>query len=178
MLNLIQPRWFVPIHGELRHLATHARIAWDVGIPKDRVLIVEDGDTLELGEPIVRGERIHAGMTFVDGLGIGDVGQAVLRDRRKLAGEGIVVVVVTIDARTGELLAGPDIINRGFVFEEASEPILEEARQRTVIALKESASHEVTDPNVLKQDIRSALRRYFTEVTQRKPIIVPVVMEV
>ena len=74
MLNLIQPRWFVPIHGELRHLATHARIAWDVGIPKDRVLIVEDGDTLELGEPVVRGERIHAGMTFVDGLGIGDVG--------------------------------------------------------------------------------------------------------
>jgi ribonuclease J len=178
MLNLVQPKWFVPIHGELRHLAHHARIAWDVGIPHDRVLIVEDGDTLELGEPVRRGDPIPAGMTFVDGIGIGDVGQAVLRDRRKLAGDGIVVVVVTIDARSGELLAGPDIINRGFVFEEASEEILEEARQRTVVTLKESASREVTDPNVLKQDIRGALRRYFTEVTQRKPIIVPVVMEV
>ncbi len=142
------------------------------------MLIVEDGDTLELGEPVRRGDRVPAGMTFVDGIGIGDVGQAVLRDRRKLAGDGIVVVVVTIDARSGELLAGPDIINRGFVFEEASEEILEEARQRTVVTLKESASREVTDPNVLKQDIRGALRRYFTEVTQRKPIIVPVVMEV
>jgi ribonuclease J len=117
-------------------------------------------------------------MTFVDGLGIGDVGQAVLRDRRKLAGDGIVVVVVTVDAHSGDLLAGPDVINRGFVFDEAAEAIIEEARDRTILTLKESAADGVADPTILKQSIRRALGKYFFEVTQRKPVIVPVIMEV
>jgi ribonuclease J len=178
MLNLVQPRWFVPIHGELRHLAHHKRLAQAVGIPERRILIVEDGDTLELGEEVRKGDRVPAGMTYVDGLGIGDVGEVVLRDRRKLAGDGIVVVVVTVDKHTSEVLAGPDIINRGFVFDEAAEEILEEARRRTLASLKECAAEEVSDPGVLKQHIRTALRRYFTEATQRKPVIVPVIMEV
>jgi ribonuclease J len=178
MLSLVRPRWFIPVHGELRHLAHHARLAKEVGIPEDRVLIVEDGDTVEVAETLRKGERVAAGMTFVDGLGIGDVSEVVLRDRRKLAGDGIVVVVVTVDKHSGEVLAGPDVINRGFVFEEASEEILEEARHRTLMALKESAAQEVSDPTVLKQHIRTALRRYFTETTQRKPVIVPVIMEV
>jgi len=178
MLNLIRPRWFIPIHGELRHLAHHAHLARDVGIPEDQILLVEDGDTVTLGASLRKGERVTAGMTFVDGLGIGDVGEAVLRDRRKLAADGIVVVVVTVDAHTGEVLAGPDIINRGFVFEEASEHVLEEARHRVMLALKESAAQEVTDPTVLKQHIRSVLRKHFFGLTQRKPVIVPVIMEV
>jgi ribonuclease J len=178
MLNLIRPRWFIPVHGELRHLAHHARLAREVGIPEDRILISEDGDTVELGETLRRGERVPAGMTFVDGLGIGDVGQAVLRDRRKLAGDGIVVVVVTVDARSGDLLAGPDVINRGFVFDEAAEAIIEEARDRTILTLKQSAADGVPDPTILKQSIRRALGKYFFEVTQRKPVIVPVIMEV
>jgi ribonuclease J len=178
MLNLVQPRWFIPVHGELRHLAHHARLAREVGIPADRIVIVEDGDTVELGETLRRGERIQAGRTYVDGLGIGDVGEVVLRDRRKLAGDGIVVVVVTVDAHSGEVLAGPDIINRGFVFEEASDHILEEARLRTLASLKECAVEHVSDPTVLREHIRIALRRYFSETTQRKPIIVPVIMEV
>jgi ribonuclease J len=178
MLSLVRPRWFIPVHGELRHLAHHARLAKEVGVPEDRVLIVEDGDTVVLGETLRRGERVTAGMTFVDGLGIGDVGEVVLRDRRKLAGDGIVVVVVTVDQHSGEVLAGPDVINRGFVFDEASEEILEEARHRTLLSLKECAALEVSDPTVLKQHIRTALRRYFTETTQRKPVIVPVIMEV
>jgi len=178
MLNLVQPRWFIPIHGELRHLAHHRRLAQEVGIPHDRVLIVEDGDTVEIGQNVRKGERVPAGMTFVDGLGIGDVGEVVLRDRRKLAGDGIVVVVVTVDKHSGEVLAGPDVINRGFVFDEAAEEILEEARGRTLASLKECAAEQVSDPGVLKQHIRTALRRYFTEVTQRKPVIVPVIMEV
>jgi ribonuclease J len=178
MLNLVRPRWFIPVHGELRHLAHHARLAREVGIPEDHVLIVEDGDTVELGETLRRGERVQAGMTFVDGLGIGDVGHAVLRDRRKLAEDGIVVVVVTVDAHSGEVLAGPDVINRGFVFDETAEPILEEARERTLMALKQSAADEVADPSVLKQNIRRALGKYFFEITQRKPVIVPVIMEV
>jgi ribonuclease J len=178
LLNLVQPRWFIPVHGELRHLAHHARLARDVGIPAERSLRVEDGDTVELGEEVRKGERVTAGMTFVDGLGIGDVGEVVLRDRRKLAGDGIVVVVVTVDAHSGEVLAGPDVINRGFVFDAAAEPILEEARHRTLLTLKECAAQEVSDRTVLRDHIRTALRRYFSEATQRKPIIVPVIMEV
>jgi ribonuclease J len=178
MLNLVRPAWFIPIHGERRHLAHHARLARDVGIAPERILVVEDGDSVELGEEVRRGSRVTAGMTFVDGLGIGDVGEVVLRDRRKLAGDGIVVVVVSVDKHSGEVLAGPDVINRGFVFEEASEHILEEARDRTLATLKESSVHEMTDPGVLKQNVRTALRRYFFEATKRKPVIVPVIMEV
>jgi ribonuclease J len=178
LLSIVKPRWFIPVHGELRHLAHHARLAKEVGIPEDRVLIVEDGDTVELGTTLRKGDRVTAGMTFVDGLGIGDIGEVVLRDRRKLAGDGIVVVVVTVDQHSGEVLAGPDVINRGFVFEDASEELLAEARHRTLLSLKESAALEVSDPTVLKQHIRTALRRYFTETTQRKPVIVPVIMEV
>jgi ribonuclease J len=178
MLSIVKPRWFIPVHGELRHLAHHARLAKEVGIPEERVLIVEDGDTVELGETLRKGDRVTAGMTFVDGLGIGDIGEVVLRDRRKLAGDGIVVVVVTVDQHSGEVLAGPDVINRGFVFDEASEELLAEARHRTLASLQECAAQEVSDPTVLKQHIRTALRRYFTETTQRKPVIVPVIMEV
>jgi ribonuclease J len=178
MLNLVRPRWFIPVHGELRHLAHHARLAREVGIAPDRIVVVEDGDTVEIGETVRKGERVQAGRTYVDGLGIGDVGEVVLRDRRKLAGDGIVVVVVTVDAHSGEVLAGPDVINRGFVFEEAAGHILEEARHRTMVSLKELATEQITDPTVLRDHIRTALRRYFFESTQRKPIIIPVVMEV
>src|SRR3989454_1873973 len=178
MLNLVRPRWFIPIHGELRHLAHHARLAREVGVPPERILVVEDGDTVEIGETVRKGERVTAGMTFVDGLGIGDVGEVVLRDRRKLAGDGIVVVVVAVDSHSGEGLAGPDVINRGFVFADASEELLEEARERTLRSLEQSASEEVSDPTVLREHIRTAVRRYFFETTQRKPVIVPVVMEV
>jgi len=149
-----------------------------VGVDPERILICEDGDSVEMGETLRRGERVPAGMTFVDGLGIGDVGEVVLRDRRKLSADGIVVVVVTVDARTGELLAGPDVINRGFVFDDAAGDIIDEARHRTVTALKEYSEEEVTDPSVLKGHIRKLLGKYFFEVTQRKPVIVPVIMEV
>ena len=178
MLSLIRPTWFIPVHGERRHLAHHAKLATDVGIPEDHVIIAEDGDSVEIGETVRLGDRVPAGMTFVDGLGIGDVGAVVLRDRRKLADDGIVVVVVTVDSLSGDVIAGPDVINRGFVFEETAEPLLAEARHRTLLALKESSAEGVTDPGVLKQHVRSALRRFFMETTERKPIIVPVIVEV
>jgi ribonuclease J len=178
MLSLVRPRWFIPIHGERRHLQHHARLAEEVGIPKDHVIICEDGDVVEVGEQVAIVDRVQAGMTFVDGLGIGDVGGEVLRDRRKLAGDGVVVVVVTVDSQTGELVGGPDIVNRGFVYEEASQSILDEARERVIAAFGETADARVTDPSALQQDIRRALGRYFNEVTQRKPVILPVVMEV
>ncbi|HEV3475769.1 MAG TPA: ribonuclease J [Actinomycetota bacterium] len=178
MISLVQPRWFIPIHGERRHLATHARLAQEVGIPANRILICEDGEVVEIGEELRRGEPVQAGMSLVDGLGIGDVGEAVLRDRRKLAGDGVVVVVVTIAANSAEILAGPDIITRGFVHDEASDEILGEARHRAVLSLKEVAVEDVRDTGIMKQHVRRALGRYFFDVLQRKPIIVPVIMEV
>ena len=178
MLNLVRPRWFIPVHGERRHLSTHARLARDVGIPGDHVLVCEDGDAVEIGETLRIGDRVPSGMILVDGLGIGDVGHQVLRDRRKLAGDGIVIVVVTADGQSGEILAGPDIITRGFVHDETSEEILEEARHRTLSSLKEVEAEEVGDPNILRQHIRRTLGRYFFEVIQRKPVIVPVIMEI
>ena len=178
MLSLVRPRWFIPVHGERRHLQHHARLATEVGIPSDHVLICEDGDVVHVGERLVKGERIQAGMTFVDGLGIGDVGGEVLRDRRKLAGDGVVVVVVTVDAHTGEVVAGPDIVNRGFVYDETSGDILEEARNRVMMSLEDSADAKVIDQSALQQNVRRVLGRYFYEVTQRKPVILPVIMEV
>jgi ribonuclease J len=178
MLSLVRPRWFIPIHGERRHLAHHAKIATEVGIPSDHVLICEDGDIVEVGEKVEVVDRAPAGMTFVDGLGIGDVGQVVLRDRRKLSSDGVVVVVVAIDAHHGQLVSGPDIVNRGFVFEETSGDILEEARERVMLSLQDSAQAEVVDRGVLEQNVRRVLGKYFYEVTQRKPVIVPVIVEV
>ncbi len=107
LLSLVRPRWFVPVHGERRHLQHHARLAEEVGIPHDRILICEDGDVLEIGEEVRKVDRVRAGMTFVDGLGIGDVGGEVLRDRRKLAGDGVVVVVVGVDMQTGDIVERP-----------------------------------------------------------------------
>jgi len=178
MLSLVRPRWFVPIHGERRHLAHHAKIATEVGIAADHVLICEDGDVVEVGEKVHVIERAPAGMTLVDGLGIGDVGEVVLRDRRKLSADGVVVVVVAVDGHHGQVLSGPDIVNRGFVFDETSGDILEEARERVMLSLKDSAEAEVVDRGVLEQNIRRVLGKYFYEVTQRKPVILPVIVEV
>jgi ribonuclease J len=179
MLSLVRPRWFIPVHGERRHLQHHARLAEEVGIPHDHILICEDGDVVEVADEVTKADRVQAGMTFVDGLGIGDVGGEVLRDRRKLAGDGVVVVVLTVDAHTGEVVAGPDVVNRGFVYDETSADILEEARKRVMLALAQSAEDaQVTDPSVLQQNVRRVLGKYFFEVTERKPVILPVIMEV
>jgi len=178
MLSLVRPRWFIPIHGERRHLSHHAKIATEVGIAADHVLICEDGDIVDVGEKVEVVGRAPAGMTFVDGLGIGDVGEVVLRDRRKLSGDGVVVVVVAVDAHHGQVLSGPDIVNRGFVFDETSRDILEEARERVMLSLKDSAEAEVVDRGMLEQNIRRVLGKFFYEVTQRKPVILPVIVEV
>jgi ribonuclease J len=177
LISLVRPRWFIPVHGERRHLQHHARLAEEVGIPHDHILVCEDGDTVEVSEQVFKGERVRAGMTFVDGLGIGDVGGEVLRDRRKLSSDGVVVVVVTVDAQTGELVGGPDVVNRGFVHEETSGDILEEARARVIASFAESSAAGITDPSALQQNIRRVLKRYFVDVTQRKPVILAVIME-
>ncbi|HET7481388.1 MAG TPA: ribonuclease J [Actinomycetota bacterium] len=180
LLRAVRPRHFVPVHGEYRHMVMHARLAEGAGIDRSRITIVEDGDVLEFGGGAVRKtEHLDLSMVFVDGLGVGDVGPVVLRDRRLLAGDGFVLCVVTIDAHSGEVLAGPDLISRGFVFEQESRDFLDEAADRVADALEAlEQPDDVTDWTVLKRACRRALGEFVWERTRRRPMIVPVIMEV
>jgi ribonuclease J len=179
LLATLRPRNFVPVHGEYRHLAQHARLAEQTGIPRSNVFVCEDGDALELvGGRVQRAGEVRAGMVFVDGLGVGDVGDAVLRDRRRLGGEGFVHVLATIEAQTGKVLAGPDIVTRGFVYEPESTDLIEEARAQVLAALDRAAAEGVSDPTILKQRMREVASQLFRERTQRRPVIIPTVMEV
>ncbi len=179
LLSIVRPRNFTPVHGEYRQLTLHKKIAERVGIPSDAINIVEDGDVLELDDGRVRpGEPVGAGMILVDGLGVGDVGPVVLRDRRVLAGDGILVCVITIDSRTGELLAGPDLISRGFIFEERSRDLLEEGAERVAEALERLEEEQVTDWGALKKAARRALGQFVWEATRRRPMLLPIVIEV
>jgi len=179
LLTVAKPRHFVPVHGEYRQMVHHQRIAEGVGIPSDVIIIVVDGDVLELDRGTVRkGDPVPAGMVFVDGLGVGDVGPVVLRDRRVLSEDGFLLCVVTIDATNGEILAGPDLISRGFVFEEESRDFLDEAADRVADALEAISNEEATDWTVLKRTCRRALGEFVWQQTRRRPMIVPVIMEV
>ncbi len=179
MALLMHPRQFVPVHGEFRQLAAHKRIAELAGIAPEAISIVEDGDVLELrGGLVTRGESVQAGTILVDGLGVGDVGPVVLRDRRVLADDGIVVCVVTIDGHTGEVLAGPDVITRGFVHEDESRDFLERAADRAADALDDLATEHSTDWSAIKKVCRRAIGEFVWAETRRRPMILPIVMEV
>lgn len=179
MLNLVQPDWFVPVHGEYRHLVHHARLAEGVGIPRDHVIVCEDGDALTVSPDGVEVERraVPSGYVYVDGT-VGDVGRAVLRDRRALAEEGVVVVILTVDARTGEIVTGPEIVTRGWIHAPEAEDLLEEARQRVRESIEEAAAEGATDFETMRRHARKALGRFISEATRRRPIVIPVVMEV
>ncbi|HYP24164.1 MAG TPA: ribonuclease J, partial [Actinomycetota bacterium] len=158
MIRTVRPRHFVPVHGEYRQLALHSKIAQANGVPEDRITIVEDGDVIELDDGRVRrGDAVRSGMILVDGLGVGDVGPVVLRDRRVLAGDGVIICVVTIDGQTGEVLAGPDLVSRGFVYEEESREFLDEAADRIADALEQLERDRVTDWSTIKKACRHAL---------------------
>jgi ribonuclease J len=180
MLELVGPNWFVPVHGEYHHLALHAELAHQVGIKPDHVIVMEDGNVLEMTAGVVKKSEQHveAGFVFVDGLGIGDVGDEVLRDRRVLADEGVVVCVVTIDSYNGDILAGPDVISRGFVFGDESSEFLEEARQVVREALHNLADDEISDYTAVRRKVRKSLGSFVWKRTGRRPIILPVVTEV
>ncbi len=179
MLNLTRPRFFVPVHGEYRHLLAHARLAESVGLPRERVFVIEDGLGVELTKTSGRVlGRFPAGRVFVDGKGIGDVGAVVLRDRQLLAQDGMVVVALTVDKNTGELLAGPEIASRGFVYVKESEEILEEVKAmvRETLAARDPATP--VDRELLGSLMRSVVRRFINRRFQRKPIVLPIVLEV
>jgi ribonuclease J len=177
VLNLVRPRHFVPVHGEYRHLVRHLRLATDVGIPPECCHLLEDGDVLELdGTEARRGERVAAGRVFVDGKGLGDVEDLVLRDRRHLSEDGLVLAVLAIHPQSGEIVAGPELVSRGVVGEEASPEILERARGVVLDALAAIDPESRTDPVEVKEEVRRALRRYFKRF-DRRPVILPFVME-
>ena len=179
MIEVVRPRHFVPVHGEFRQLAHHRLIAERSGMAPEAITVVEDGDVLELSDDGVRrAQRIKAGMVLVDGIGVGDVGPVVLRDRRLLAEDGFLLCVVTIDSQSGEVLAGPDLISRGFVHIDESRDLLDEAADRAATALEELEAERVTDWGAIKKACRRSLGEFIWQQTGRRPMILPVIMEV
>lgn len=176
-LSITRPEWFVPVHGEYRHLVAHARLAEVMGTPRDRVLVCEDGDVIEITDDAVeRTGRVPAGYLYVDGI-VGDVGSGVLRDRRALAEEGVVVVVTTVDLESGRVLTGPEIITRGWVYAPEADDLLDEACDTVAEAVEKALAEGVRDVESLERDVRRATGRFVNERTKRRPMIVPVVME-
>ncbi len=177
VLNLVRPRHFVPVHGEYRHLVRHLQLARDVGVSADGCHLLEDGDVLELWPGgVERAERVPAGRVFVDGKGIGEVGDVVLRDRRHLSEDGLVLAVLAIAQQSGDLVAGPDLVSRGVVAEETSPEVFEGARSAIREALAAINPESRTDPAEVKEEVRKALRRYFKRM-DRRPVILPFVLE-
>lgn len=178
VLSLVAPRYFVPIHGEYRQLSRHVQLAVEVGMPAENCFLLEDGEVLEVGPGRAgKAERISAGRVFVDGEDMGDVGDVVLRDRRHLSEEGLVLAVLAIDQHSGEVVAGPDLVSRGFLLEETSQEVLREARAAALDALTTLSADSRTDPLEVKEQVRKALRRFFHRRLGRRPVVVPVVME-
>ncbi len=179
MLNLVSPEWFVPVHGEYRHLVHHARLAEEVGVDADHVLVCEDGDVVTLGEHDAEVERraVPAGYMYVDGI-VGDISHGVFRDRRMLSEEGVVVVIVTVDKVTGEIVTGPEIVTRGWVYAPEAEDLLEDAKQVVRASIADAAKEGATDFDTMRRHARRSLGRFIDERTRRRPAVIPVVMEV
>ncbi len=178
MLNLVKPKYFVPVHGEYRHLYKHADLAEKNGIAKDNIYIADVGDKIKFSdEKVEKDYNVQSGDVLIDGLGVGDVGNIVLRDRKSLSEDGIIIVVVTID-KHGNILVGPDIITRGFVYIRESEELIEAATRRVENALKDCEENNVTEWSVLKDTIRNSLNNYIYQKIKRNPMILPVIMEV
>ncbi|MEO7556205.1 MAG: ribonuclease J [Acidimicrobiales bacterium] len=178
LLSIVRPEWFTPVHGEYRHLTAHARLARLMGVAEERVLVCEDGDSLVLSDNgITRGPSVPAGFLYVDGI-VGDVGQGVLRDRRVLAEEGVVVVVVTVDASSGAILTGPEIITRGWVYAPEAENLIDACADEVRNAVQKAfKANDPVDIESLQKLVRKAAGKFVSDRTKRRPMIVPVVME-
>ncbi len=178
MLNLTKPKYFVPVHGEYRMQRVHAKLATDVGVDEENIFILDLGDSIDIENGIAHlGAKIPAGTVMIDGLGVGDVGNIVLRDRKLLSQDGILVVVVTLSKATGAVLSGPDIISRGFVYVRESEALLDEATKLVEATLIKMVSDNISEWSSLKTAVRDTLGRYLYEQTRRRPMILPIIME-
>ena len=179
MHTLVKPRFFLPVHGEYRHLKQHIELACKLGMPERNCLIASNGDVVELTRGYIKKTgTVTSGQVFVDGLGVGDVGHIVLRDRKHLSQDGILTVVVTMQKETGTVIAGPDIISRGFVYVRESEGLMEEAKAIVKDVLDECEQKNIKDWATLKSNMRDELREFLYEKTKRKPMILPIIMEI
>ncbi len=177
--SLLQPKYSIPVHGEFRHRKAQAQIAKELGIPNERILMLSSGDVLAIDEfsaEVV--DKVPAGSVFVDGLGIGDVGNVVMRDRQRLAEDGVMIVVLTLESGSGQVLSGPDIISRGFVYVRDSEDLMEEAQEVVRDVADALAAQGVTDWGRIKNEIKDTLGEYVWKKTKRRPMLMPIVMEV
>ncbi len=179
ILALAKPKFFIPVHGEYKHLAKHRELALMMGIPSKNIFMLENGKCLELSknEGKITGS-VPSGKILVDGLGVGDVGNIVLRDRKHLAEDGLIVVVLSMDHENGVVVAGPDIISRGFVYVRESEDLMEEMRQTAEDIIDECVSHHIVDWTTLKSRLKNELGSYIFTKTKRKPMILPIIMDV
>ncbi|WMM23262.1 ribonuclease J [Tissierella sp. MB52-C2] len=179
MLTLVKPKYFIPVHGEFRHLKKHAEIAGALGTSPENIFILNNGEIMEFTKDTAEpGGNVQSGNILVDGLGVGDVGNIVLRDRKHLSEDGLIVVVVTISKKEGIILAGPDIISRGFVYVRESEDLMEEARKVVRAVLEDCEKKKITDWATLKSNIRDTLRNHLYGKIKRNPMILPIIMEV
>ena len=177
--SLVKPKYAIPVHGEYRHLKANAGIAKSLGIPKDNIFILKSGDVLALDDESAEVlDKVHTGEILVDGLGVGDVGNIVLRDRQHLAEDGILIVVLTLEKRTNQLLAGPDIVSRGFVYVRESESLMEEARKVVTEAVEKCLMSRHADWSKIKLVIRDTMNDFIWKRTKRKPMILPIIMDV
>ena len=179
MQTLVKPKYFIPVHGEYRHLKQHGELANSIGVPKSNILIPEIGDVIEVTRnSIKKSGSVISGQIFVDGLGVGDVGNIVIRDRKHLSQDGILTVVVTLSKENKAIIAGPDIISRGFVYVRESEKLMDEARDIVRNVFAKCEEQKITDWSTLKSTVRDELRSFLYEKTKRKPMILPIIMEI
>jgi ribonuclease J len=179
MINLMKPKFFIPVHGEYKMLKAHAKVANACGIPDEQIFIQEKGEIIELHKGMLRqGSRVPAGNVLIDGIGVGDVGNIVLRDRKLLSQDGILIVVVTLNRLEKKIASGPEIISRGFVYVRESEKLMEESAAKVRDIVEKSIARDSFDWGSLKQDMRDQLNQYLYEKTKRRPMILPIIMEV
>ena len=179
MHNLVRPKFFIPVHGEFRHLIKHANLAQSLGMPKENIVIAENGSVIELTKNSIGiNGKVPAGKVLVDGLGVGDVGNIVLRDRRQLSQDGIMIVVVTIDKENCHVVSGPDIVSRGFVYVREAEGLMDEAKDKVQLALEKCEENGVSEWSAIKSTVRDSLGRFLYERTRRRPMILPIIMEI
>lgn len=179
MLSITKPKYFIPVHGEYRHLYRHAALAETLGLKKKNIFIPEIGKVIEISNRFARfDETVPSGSVIIDGLGVGDVGQVVLRDRKLLSQDGLFIVVVTISKETGELVSGPEIISRGFVYMRESTDLLDSAREIVIDVVNDCERNKVTEWTMIKQRIKKALRNHLYDHTKRNPMILPVIIDI
>ena len=177
--TLVQPKYAIPVHGEYKHLIAQAKVAKELGIPKENIFILSSGDVLEIDqESAAVTSKVQTGTILVDGLGVGDVGNVVLRDRQHLAEDGIMIVVLGLDKYSGQLVSGPDVVSRGFVYVRESDALMEEAKEIIDIGVEGCLDRGITDWGKIKSTIKESLSEFVWKKTKRRPMILPIIMEV